>query len=301
MGFKKVKKEHSFAQWFLYEFGQDKFDKLINHKKNLELKIDIWKISRGSGTHIWFICENKDYHEFCISADKYNRGIRCKYCARTKYVHPKDSLGQYIIDNFGEDFLNKIWSNKNEKSAFKYTLGSEKKVWFNCIYNKHCDELKQVKNTVRGGFNCTKCKTQSKLQKNVYEYIRDLGFKINTEYECNITPININTGRKLPFDNEVEDLKLIIEVHGQQHYEIGESSAWNTKRTVNEYIKYRKELDLFKKEYAISKGYKYLEIPYWSDDNEESWKKLINNEIEYIKREQRLRRDNLISDQDAIV
>ena len=117
MAFKKVKRKDSFAQWFVNSYGMEKFNLIINHKKNIEEGLNIWDISTGSEAKIWFYCENKDYHEYRISCNNYHRGARCKYCARTKYVHPRDSFGQYLIDNYGEEFIKLIWSDKNKKSA----------------------------------------------------------------------------------------------------------------------------------------------------------------------------------------
>ena len=228
MAFKKVKKKDSFAQWFIDNFGIDKFNNIIMHEKNIENGIDIWTLAPQSMANIWFRCENKDYHEYCIPAYRYYKGNRCKYCGRTKYVHPMDSFGQYIIDNYGADFLDKIWSDKNQKSAFKYTLGSEQKVHFNC---SECGEYmgtSQINNYIRSQKTCVKCKKSiSSLHQKVIDYLGSLSLEINKEHDCSIIPINPVTKYPLPYDMEVIDLKLIIEVNGRQHYkELGKNSEW---------------------------------------------------------------------------
>lgn len=151
IAFKNVEKEDSFASWFIDIFGLDKYNTVIDHKKNKSNGVDIWSISKRSIANIWFKCENKDYHEYCLTADKYYKGNRCKYCARTKYVHPLDSFGQYIIDNYGKNFLDKIWSDKNEKSPLKYTLGSEQKAYFNCSECGEYMSYSQIKNYTSKG------------------------------------------------------------------------------------------------------------------------------------------------------
>ena len=83
----------------------------------------------------------------------------------------------------------------------------------------------------------------------------------------------------MPFDNEILELKLIIEVHGRQHY-FEESGIWFDE---NYDLQKRKLYDKYKKDYALSQGYFYLEIPYWTDDEEETWKKLIDDKIKEIK------------------
>ena len=287
MAFRRVKRKDSFAQWFINSFGEKKFDLLINHKKNIELGLDIWTISRRSLTKIWFNCENKDYHEYCMPPDNYAKGYRCKYCARTKYVHPRDSLGQYLIDNYGEESIKLIWSDKNLKSPFKHSLASDVKMWFKCVNDVHGDKLRRVSNVIRGKFDCPDCvrdNNSSKLQKEVNNYIKSLDYKVNVEYDCTVIPINPKTKFKLPFDNEIEELKLIIEVHGLQHYNIiNKGSKWIGNKTPEEYLYYIRLKDRYKRAIAISKGYNYLEIPYWSDDSKKSWKDLIDNKINNIK------------------
>ena len=44
----------------------------------------------------------------------------------------------------------------------------------------------------------------------------------------------------------------------------------------------RKLYDRYKRIFAKSQGYYYLEIPYWTDDKNETWKKLINDKINEI-------------------
>ena len=62
-------------------------------------------------------------------------------------------------------------------------------------------------------------------------------------------------------------------------------SCYQLQKIGNEYIQYlkeRKEKDEYKKNFAIKNGYYYLEIPYWCDDDEETWKKMIDEKINKI-------------------
>ena len=67
------------------------------------------------------------------------------------------SLGDYIVDNYGEDFLNKIWSDKNIKSAYEYFPNSGKKAWFKCANGIHEDEERKIDNATRRGYHCRQC------------------------------------------------------------------------------------------------------------------------------------------------
>lgn len=288
MAFKKVKKKDSFAQWFIDEFGIDKFNNVIIHEKNIQNGIDIWSLPKRSTAEAWFQCENKEYHQYCISLDKYYRGNRCKYCGRTKYVHPLDSFGQYIIDNYGDEFLNEIWSNKNKISPFKYTIGSEQKAHFNCSECCNYMGTSQIKNYIASKKLCDKCVgNTSSLHNKVVNYLLSIDCKLKYEHDCTITPINPVTKYPLPYDIEVENYKLIIEVNGKQHYkELGKTSKWLHGMSSVEYLAKRKKYDEYKKSFALSNGFFYLEIPYWSEKDEQ-YKVLINEKIKEISHNMR--------------
>jgi hypothetical protein len=98
------------------------------------------------------------------------------------------------------------------------------------------------------------------------------------EHNCNIIPINPKTNYPLPYDNEIVELKLIIEVHGSQHYYKPTGTHFNKNFDLHK----QKLYDRYKRIYAKSRGYYYLEIPFWTNDKKENWKKLINKKINEI-------------------
>ena len=107
--------------------------------------------------------------------------------------------------------------------------------------------------------------------------------KVNTEFNCSIIPINPDTGYKMPYDIEIVDYKLIIEVNGEQHYNIFKKNhPWLDGLSPEEYLKKRKQYDRYKKNYALSCGYNYLEIPYTALTNQ-NYISLIDNKINKIK------------------
>ena len=287
MKYRYVEEKDSFAKWFIDNFGIKKFNNVINHEKNKNEDIDIWHISKRSTCKINFICENKSYHEYSISCDKYYKGVRYKYCGRTKYVHPLDSFAQWVIDNYGENTLNKIWSDKNDKTPFEYSCGTENKVWINCINGLHEPRLRQIKNCIQSELRCPFCSenyNSSILEDKVFNYLNSTQYSINREHNCTLVPKNPKTKMLLPYDNEVVELKLIIEIHGRQHYEeVGKTSKWLNGLTPKEYLYQRKLKDRYKRIYAIQNGYNYLEIPYWEIKND-NWKNIIDNKINEIIR-----------------
>lgn len=277
---------NSVAQYILDNFPDKDLYDVWDKEKNGDL--DPWKIQKGSNIKCWFICQEKDYHEnYEIRSNIFCDGIRCPYCSKSSVkVHPKDSLGQYIIDNYSEEFLWKIWSDKNNISPFEITVYSSKKVWWNCLDDKHEEYHRDCAHSTLSEFRCPKCmeeRDESLLEEKTRLYLEELGYEVKTEYNCSIKPINPKSKLPLPFDNEVilENGKhLIIEVHGKQHYVV--EGFYN--KTEEELYK-RRIRDRYKRIKCIQAGYEYLEIPYWKFDKrikKYNYKHLINNKINEI-------------------
>ena len=110
-GVMNCKSCNSFAQWGIDNIWEDFINKYWDYDKNTTSP---WEVSYcSSSKKVWLKCQEKDYHEsYNVCVNNFTSGnCRCPYCSGKK-IHPKDSLGQYIIDNFGEEFLYKIWSDK---------------------------------------------------------------------------------------------------------------------------------------------------------------------------------------------
>lgn len=68
-------------------------------------------------------------------SELYDMDYLCRHPEYKAGCRSCNSFAQYIIDQHGEEYLNKIWSEKNEKSPWDYTHASQQKVWFNCLDN----------------------------------------------------------------------------------------------------------------------------------------------------------------------
>lgn len=205
----------------------------------------------------------------------------CPYCIGHK-VHPLDSFG-----NKYKDFMY-LWSGKNSKSAFEYAPSSNSHAWFKCENGLHEDYDRSINDVNRRGFRCPKCaklNMESHLQQKVRLYFNELGYSLNHEYNCSIIDTNPLTGYKMPYDNQEDDkLKLIIEVNGKQHYQIDKFTfmqAEKQHKTPEEILMYQQFKDTHKKEYALEQGYNYLELPYWSERND-NYKCIIDDKINEI-------------------
>lgn len=280
----------SFAQWGITNIGKDFLKDYWDYDKNINS--NPWKIECGGSKKVWIICQEKDYHEsYDVHCVCFVKGDRCPYCRSLK-VHPLDSLGQYIIDSYGEEFLNSVWSDKNIKSVMKYSQGSGKKVWWKCIESNHKDYPRSIGSSNFCDFRCPECvqeRDESFLQEKVRLYLETMDYIILHERKCTIIPKNpkSKTNNTLPFDNEIKELKFIIEVHGSQHYKISNWHIQQSKKnnTTPEYeLHYQRLKDRYKKFIAYKRGYNYIAIPYWTDNAKKEWKSLIDDKLKEIQK-----------------
>lgn len=272
---------NSFVQWgidnvsddFIYKYWSD---------KNI---VSGYDLSKNSLTKIWIKCQEKDYHaDYEISCANFIKGKRCSYCAG-KMVDYYDSLG-YLYPQVIE-----MWSNKNINTPYDYLPDSNKYVLWKCSDDIHDDYERTITCAKKLEFRCPNCvrvRGESFLQEKVRLYLSDvLKYNIRHEYNCSIVPVNPKNNYKLPFDNEVIALRLIIEVHGLQHYTW--ENIWfkgSEEQRISEFKK-RKLYDRYKKAVAECNGYFYLEIPYWTE-KDESYKSLIDNKISEILKQQNI-------------
>lgn len=271
----------SFAQWGINNICDDFLEKYWDYDKNNK---NPWEITVCSSNKVWIICREKSYHgSYEVSCNKFVNGCRCPYCNKNSgKIHYFDSLG-YLYPE-----ILKIWSNKNIKTPYEYAPQTRKKVWFKCNDGLHDDYLQVVANAVNRNFRCPNCVKEMKdsiLQKKVTDYINNnYNYTLLHEFNCELKPINPKTGFVLPFDNEIKELKLIIEVMGKQHYEISQFTKFYANKhniTCEDALKEQQWRDEYKKKYVLSHGYEYLDIPYTSEKND-VYRKLIDNKINKI-------------------
>ena len=270
----RLKNGKSFEQWCVENNRQDVLDRWDYELNGCSPK----DISYSTHIKYWFKCNKHVKHKSELKNINNLTGgqegsIECSQC---------NSIGQYIIDNYGEEFLWEIWSDKNEISPFEVSCGSEQNFLWNCPDSKHEPFQRDCKNSKKYNFRCPKCveeREESLIEENTRLYLEGLGYYILTEHNCTIRPVNPKTGRPLPFDNEIileNEKHLIIEVHGRQHYEKGTYSK------TEEELKQRKLYDRYKRIKCIQAGYEYLEISYTAFDKEDTYKKMIDNKIREI-------------------
>jgi hypothetical protein len=280
----------SFAQWGIDNICEDFLEKYWSNKNT----ISPWEISARNDKKIYIKCQNKDYHEdYPTTPHRFSsQERRCSLCSGRGEIkiHPNDSLASLHPE------VLKLWSNKNMESPFQSSPKSNKNTYWKCNEGIHDDYERTIKLSNFSNFLCPECikeRDESFLQEKVRIFVSEvLGFKIKHEYHTNLKCINPKTDKRLPYDNEVSIdnfSRLIIEVHGMQHYKI---SNWTKAEAERKGISPHKELeyiqwkDNFKKEFALSEGCCYLAIPYWTDNEQDEWKQLIIAKLNTMKNNQ---------------
>lgn len=99
---------------------------------------------------------------------------------------------------------------------------------------------------------CERCEgKQSTLAYMVEQYLISAGVEYIKEYRFD----DCRNKRALPFDFYLPTINAVIEVNGQQHYYQSPIFA--------QPLEERQRLDKIKRDYCISNGIKYLELPAW--------------------------------------
>lgn len=134
--------KYSFKQWCI-DNGQMELLNRFNTRLNQCLPDTV---SCGSHKKMWFDCPygkhtpNQFYLYNVIKNPEHNSA--CPYCKSMGNLYPE------IWD---------IWSDKNDKTPYDFTPGSECEVWVKCHNGVHEDTQRHVCNIVKYGFKCPQC------------------------------------------------------------------------------------------------------------------------------------------------
>lgn len=278
----------SFEHWCNINNRQDLLDRWdyeLNYFTPLE-------VGKTSVRRYYFKCprgihESSTYKLVNLTKYSYSEA-KCKKC---------NSFAQWGIDNYGDDFLDKYWDYELNKDISPWDIPfrarSTTTIYIKCQYDSNHKSYKTFPDHFVNGCRCPECareKTESYFQEAIRLYIHS---KYNTyllthEYDCSIVAYNKESKHYMPYDNDLrinDNIHLMIECHGKQHYEITQYTMLYAKRagiTPEEALNRQKDRDLKKKEYALSfPGYYYLELSYKAVQDE-SYKSLIDEKVQSI-------------------
>jgi len=106
----------------------------------------------------------------------------------------------------------------------------------------------------------------------VMRFLKEQGINYKSQYDT-LDCRNPKTGHQLPYDFELVDRKVIIEVQGNQHKMF--SKYFHTSEEAFEYQQFK---DKVKREYAIRNGYQFIEL-FYDDFKKDKYKKIILERI----------------------
>lgn len=263
----------SFAQYLIDYHGDDAIEKYWGEFNTLSP----WEISKGSNNYkIYIKCQNnKEHNEYTISPLDFKKGARCPFCS-SKKICASNSLGNKYLKAI------EVWSDLNEKTPFKYTHGSNKKVYWKCDSGIHKDYKRIINEATSCEFVCPSCLRENKeshLQRKIRLYLsKDLGYNLTHEHDCDLKCYSPKTGYLLPFDTCVNELGLYVECQGIQHTETVNFSGHFTKEEMVKRLKEIQYRDEIKRLFVLKNNLEYLAIPYTAEKNDE-YKILIDNKI----------------------
>ena len=259
-----------------------------DNTKNIKSMSDYTYKSGFYANWICSVCGHSWRSKICNRSN----GSGCPNCANKKsgvrtikrQVEKNGSLrdsGHSCMDEW--DYI------KNLIDPSEVAKSSNKKVWWKC---RDCGyEWQATPNSRIKGHRCPCCVSNqdvSSIQKKTKEYLMShYQYELKHERDCSILPKSPKTNYPMPFDNEVvisDNIKLIIEVNGEQHYKITEFVKMDAKKhniLPDDELKYIQWKDEYKKQFALSAGYHYLTLPYWTFADD-SYKTLIDCKIQEI-------------------
>lgn len=264
-------------------------------KENNSNLLDLWDYDLNDKTpDIVSSCTNDEYYFKCPCGVHKSEKHRILTITRlTERIKPIcracNSIAQHLIDKYGNNALSIYWDyEKNTEDPWQLAFGTHIEVWIKCPNNKHDSYCRRIKDLITRDVGCPECAIEaetSSYQTKTYNYIQNTyGYEIKRERECSIIAINPITNYQLPYDNDViiKDDHLIVEVHGEQHYNKNSGfiklSAKAHNISIDEEFKRQQFRDEYKKQYALKNGYFYIVIPYWTF-KDESYKTMIDTKI----------------------
>jgi len=230
-----VHPKDSFGQFLIDSFGITALELYWDYDKNT---IDPFKHTKYTNRKVWIYCQEKGYHgSYNILCGEFVRGGRCGYCNSRGKVHILDSLGTLYPQVFN------IWSDRNKKSPYEYTYGSNLEVWFKCENKKHDDYPRKIYSAKSCNFRCPECVregVESKMATTLKQVFKHEYLNTIWEYDIGFRTDKNGISR---YDIFVPELNLLVECQSEYHDD--------DKHKIR---------DKLKKQFAINNGYTYFEL-----------------------------------------
>lgn len=134
---------NSFYTWCMNNNRNDLIEAWDDNK-------DIKYIPKCSGKKAWFKIQCERIEMRIGDIVNLNKG-----CDPIKKYY--NSIGYYLISNYGEEAIEKYWSNKNVISPFILDKGSSKKIWIKCQEKEYHNDYQLPAYSFIYGCRCPMC------------------------------------------------------------------------------------------------------------------------------------------------
>ncbi len=164
----KLIKGKSFYDWCYENLSKGQANETISRWDTELNKCSAKEVCYSSHKKYWFKCprgihESEQHSIHITTVQRRLSELHCRKC---------NSIAQYLIDNYGQNALNKYWSNKNTLNPWSVTKKCNKKIWIKCQKDKrHPDYLITAHNFVEDNHRCLYCSNQKVYLFNSLGYV----------------------------------------------------------------------------------------------------------------------------------
>lgn len=236
------KKCRSFGQYLLDEYGNDGLDLYWSCKNN----VSPFEIFRSSKRKILIKCTSGKHPDYETQPTVFsNQKCRCPVCSNRKIIAG--------INDIATTHKELVKYFKDPAEAQKHSAMSGKAVEMKCNLCGE-EQIKQIANVTANGFCCSCCSDGvSYPNKFVYSVLSQIANKcsivVEREKVFDWSQGASRRGRKLYDFYICADSKIVIEVHGKQHY-----MPWTLSERGARSLNDEQKNDLSKRDLAIKNG-----------------------------------------------
>lgn len=228
-------------------------------------KLEVRLVFRSTSKKYWFNCEECS-HEYLQSTNAISAGKKCPFCSDQVQLCKKDDCKVCTEKSFQSHPLSKYWAKENKVAPRDVYKQTGKKYLFDCFTCGR--QFSSAPHKISNGRWCPYCK--NKTEEKLYQYLIKTypNYTIiqQAKYEW------CKKERYYPFDFEVKELKILVELDGNQHFH--QIAQWTDPSIVQ-------ERDVYKIRQAIDNGYTIVHLlqnDVWKNRND--WKTKLNHIIE---------------------
>ena len=225
-------------------------------------------------THKKYLFDCECGHEFeTIISDITNNSSWCSYCSTPpKKLCSNNDCSKCFNKSFASHEKSQFWASKNTSHPRQIFKKTAAKYWFDC--DKCNNSFESTISHISKGTWCPKCryKTEDKLFKILLTIYPSITAQVKFDW-C-------KDKKHLPFDFVLDDLKIIVELDGENHFI--QVAKWKTPE-------HNRKRDLYKMKCANENGYSIIRI--LQDDiwhNRYEWLKDLTNNIDKIVADNRV-------------